>query len=357
MSAVEPYLKRLREIRNELDRIIAGLEAQEAAPTGTPAPASEAARNAAGSAPAPTAQYGVLAGIAALRALVDGGAPIAKERLASLEKMGTMGAAAGADDAGGPMTRMAVTEVVGCFDAILADYCTDGFADLRRNVEQALMPALNSFLIDGVEVTPRLPVIGSMYGRDAHGGTARRLLSRFADGTILAVARHAIGLPGPASPAYIVSAKTDNPVELLLHQCYEVLVGSAYRGLGSKKLATDIAKVRSWLLGLADDASRAESSLIYLRQALNMLSDLDPRPKIIAGTIQSILDVLKDKQISPIQVRIGQAFDGTIDSAKYERRYVESDKPRDTIVRIIQYGLVDASGIPIQKAVLGVSRG
>jgi hypothetical protein len=66
---------------------------------------------------------------------------------------------------------------------------------------------------------------------------------------------------------------------------------------------------------------------------------------------------LKKNGYSEVRVVIGDMFDESYSPSKYERKKLPSHEPRGKILRLIRRGFLDKNGIPVQKAVVGISEG
>jgi len=111
---------------------------------------------------------------------------------------------------------------------------------------------------------------------------------------------------------------------------------------------------RKYLPQLAD--ADAEKEATVLRYVLNTLTPFD-RGNLLKEPISRLLDALKERGLNQIPVRLGVPFDDSFGTGKYERKKVPSDQPPGIIVQIVQRGFVNRDGVPVQKAVLGISEG
>ena len=52
---------------------------------------------------------------------------------------------------------------------------------------------------------------------------------------------------------------------------------------------------------------------------------------------------------------VGEPFGDKHSPSKFERKKVSSDRKTGTIVSVLRPGFIDKDGVPVQKAILGVS--
>ena len=98
----------------------------------------------------------------------------------------------------------------------------------------------------------------------------------------------------------------------------------------------------------------AEKETVVLRYVLNLMQPFD-RGTALRDAVDSLLAALRDRGLNLIPVKIGAMFDDSFGLSKYERKKVPSDKPPGTIVQVMQRGFVNREGVPVQKAIVGVS--
>ncbi len=80
--------------------------------------------------------------------------------------------------------------------------------------------------------------------------------------------------------------------------------------------------------------------------------------KALDGVIQKMQERLQSAfGWHMIRVAVGEEFGDKHSPSKFERKKVSSDRKPGTIVSVLRPGFVDRNGIPVQKAVLGVSAG
>ena len=86
----------------------------------------------------------------------------------------------------------------------------------------------------------------------------------------------------------------------------------------------------------------------------NLLQPLN-KEECLGEMMKRLVAELSERGIKQFPVRIGTMFDDSYSTSKYERKMVPSDKPKGTIVSVLQLGFVNRDGVPVQKAILGVS--
>ena len=96
---------------------------------------------------------------------------------------------------------------------------------------------------------------------------------------------------------------------------------------------------------------------VVLRELLNALwtANVD---KTLAPAIQRIQEILQQRFGWHImRVHVGEMFGEKHSPSQFERRKVTSDQKPGKIVSILRPGFIDKSGVPVQKAIVGVSAG
>jgi molecular chaperone GrpE (heat shock protein) len=111
------------------------------------------------------------------------------------------------------------------------------------------------------------------------------------------------------------------------------------------------ADLFNWIVTLESKDDAALATLA--RYAVNKLQELGHSET--DAVCEALAQYLKRLGINEIRVTIGTVFDGSFDPGKYERRRVPASAPSGTIVRVIQRGFLNPSGVPLQKAILAVA--
>ncbi len=106
-------------------------------------------------------------------------------------------------------------------------------------------------------------------------------------------------------------------------------------------------------LTATSDPDREETLLRYV---INLLQPLN-RDGSLDAAIKPVVAELGERGITAIPVRIGVPFDESFGTSKYERKTIRSDEATGQIVAALQMGFVNRQGVPMQKAVVGVSGG
>jgi hypothetical protein len=93
-----------------------------------------------------------------------------------------------------------------------------------------------------------------------------------------------------------------------------------------------------------------------IRYVANLLQPLN-KDDSLGEMVKRLVAELAERGIKQIPVRVGTMFDDSYGTTKFERKMISSDKPKGTIAQVIQLGFVNRDGVPVQKAILGVSGG
>ena len=99
------------------------------------------------------------------------------------------------------------------------------------------------------------------------------------------------------------------------------------------------------------DADKVHTLYRYAVNAMNRLPFVGP----IKDAMGRLIDALRQGGFREIPIPLGKRFDEGFSPSRYERKRVKSDRPADTIVEIVQRGFVNEKGVPVQKAIVGVS--
>jgi hypothetical protein len=93
-----------------------------------------------------------------------------------------------------------------------------------------------------------------------------------------------------------------------------------------------------------------------VRYGVNVLHELDDANRL-KGPLRGLTSFLEKNGYQELTVPLGDMFDDSFSPSKYERRRMPSDRAAGTILGVIQRGFMDPKGVPIQKAVVAVSKG
>ena len=111
-------------------------------------------------------------------------------------------------------------------------------------------------------------------------------------------------------------------------------------------------ELQSYLNELAGaDADKVHTLYRYAVNSVNRLPSVGP----VKDAMGRLVDVLREGGFREIPIPLGRKFDESFSPSRYERKRVKSDKAVDTIVEVIQRGFVNEKGVPVQKAIVGVS--
>ncbi|GEM_PF-3430493 len=170
-------------------------------------------------------------------------------------------------------------------------------------------------------------------------------------GTVLAVVSRAFRRDGAEGGKAHLIAASEAPVGLRA-RLLEIWQKVENDGAGDP--AADLAKLSRYIHELKDDDEVGATSTA--RHVLNLIFERNTRG-VHGADIKWLLALLAKQGITSLTAKVGRRFDDSFSPSKYERQQVYADAPAGTIVRIVRLGLLDSGGIPLQKAVLGVSRG
>jgi len=131
-------------------------------------------------------------------------------------------------------------------------------------------------------------------------------------------------------------------------------VWQAVESDGASDPTADLAKLSRWIGEVNDDDEVSQISTA--RHVLNLVHDRN-NSGVHNALEKALIAFLGKIGITVISARVGKRFDDSFKPSKFDRQLEYSDQPEGTIIRIVRIGLLDSGGIPLQKAVLGVSRG
>ncbi len=166
-------------------------------------------------------------------------------------------------------------------------------------------------------------------------------------------------------PEVLVSlGRTSDAFELVNRVSYSLLKAAGMPSPERQARAVAFKEIRrKYLPELAGALSRGvgtkqgeDKEATVLRYVVNVMQPLS-RDGTLAEPVKEIVAALKERGQSAIPARTGVQFDESFGTGKFERRMIPSDEPPGTVVRVMQIGFVNREGVPVQKAILGVSAG
>jgi hypothetical protein len=267
----------------------------------------------------------------------------ALEGLSSAERKGEKG------------TRLLVA-CVHAMDVLDRDYRAPGYerlaeaaASLRRSFAELLKDSR------GVRFVPD-PAEGDSF---SGLGEAKRLKfpSEKPEGEVLMLFKRGTEHPGGKEPPeLLVSLGRTTPVFEFARRFGAALLRPVDLPAKTRQERAAAAKEvrQKYLRQLVDaDGDREATVLRYLANLVQPLN----RDGSLKELVAPILSMLKDRGFSPITASIGSDFGESFSTSKYERKKVPSNEPLGRIVEVIQIGFTNRDGVPVQKAVIGVSGG
>lgn len=157
-------------------------------------------------------------------------------------------------------------------------------------------------------------------------------------------------------PELAVSAGEASAVLELVQGVSEALLEPREQTVETRKArAAAFKAIRYKLLPqlIGADEDKEATILRYVANAMQPLNE----DGSLSNPIGRILSELQKRGFTQIPVRIGVPFDDSFSTSKFERRIVRSDKPKGTVVQLIQIGFLNRDRVVAQKAVVGVSGG
>jgi len=94
----------------------------------------------------------------------------------------------------------------------------------------------------------------------------------------------------------------------------------------------------------------------FVRYAVNVLHDRNGKNRL-KSAVRELVSFLENGGYQEILVPLGETFDESFSPSKYERKRVPSDRPPGTILKVARRGFMDPKGVPIQKAMVEISKG
>ena len=238
-------------------------------------------------------------------------------------------------------------------DALGAAYRSPKTQGLQKACEEAASALVPLIEAHGVRVSPRP-------GEKTEGRGLKKtpVSSVLPEGVIMAVKKRAL-LKGEQvleeGEIFVSNGQWGQPQELLDSVAQAVMSGGP-----SGNEALDRARHKAWqqVHSYLEELPGAGSEKVHTlyRYAINSINKL-PRAGPVKDAMGGLIEALREGGFREIPVPLGRKFDETFSPSRYERKRVKSDRPRDAIVEIVQRGFVNEKGIPVQKAIVGVSAG
>lgn len=234
-------------------------------------------------------------------------------------------------------------------DSVSWDYGMYAIPDTRRACDGLLARACALLHEMGGEAFPLPGFSGPMLTLAKQKGfEVQRLLapSPVGAGEVAHVVRRGVRLPGREPSNLIVAVSSGHWNDAL--DAVDVAVRSLLHinGLAVKDL-------RRLLWKLADAEGDRETTM--LRMAVNRIWDFtEPETAVPKKKLLSALDA---RGVKPMWIPTGSPLDDSFSSSLFQSTPVPSDAPANTVVRVIRPGFLDTNGLPVQKALLGISTG
>jgi hypothetical protein len=258
-----------------------------------------------------------------------------------------------ADEKKGDALAALLFKGMGVLDLIEHELIWSGFREPLQSALNGLRGPTAALLArdNGLTFTPPVDLHSIDPDDPPSGAAIEWVPGPQAAGTVLAVPSRAYNKDGAegGKAQLIVARGTPGVVRTLLLSVWQGVEADS----GTSPLA-DLAKLSRWIGELNEDDEASQVSTA--RHVLNLLHDRNASGEHNALEKQ-LIAYLGKSGITVLTAKIGKRFDESFKPSKYDRQLVYSDQPEGTIVRIVRIGLLDSGGIPLQKAVLGVSRG
>jgi len=254
-----------------------------------------------------------------------------------------------------------LVDCVRFMDVLEHEYVAPGYETLHATVA-AIKAEFATHLADAFNITftpdARTP------GADAPAALAGlpgakqvKFPSSQGPGTPLALLKRGLTVGGKSEPAEVlVSLGSTTPAFELIDKIAHAILRpmNVSRDVRQGRAAAFKEIRRKYLPQLVKADADHEATVI--RYVANLLQPLN-KEDCLGEMMRRLVAELSERGIKPMQVRVGGMFDDSFSTTKYERKMVPSDKAKGTIVSVLQIGFVNREGVPIQKAVLGVSGG
>jgi len=158
----------------------------------------------------------------------------------------------------------------------------------------------------------------------------------------------------------LVSAGDEHPVSVLCEKALNAVAALKPQDEQSRKIRSklleELRRRQTLLFPIKEEHITAQ-----LRSILNPLDSAlfygkFSNPEVMRGVTDALVAELRKYGWRQVVVPLGNIFDDSFPPSKFERKFVESDKPKGTIVGTIRRGFVDSSGVATQKALLAISK-
>lgn len=323
--------------------------AEPAASAGEDQPAEEEAP------PSPHAEAeGLMAGVAALPGSLEAmGVHVPGQAADFCKKAGRATLNLPDDEKKGELLASLLFKAMGVLDGVQGEFLWSGQRAKVLSALDGLRGPMAAFLESHHNLSFVPPVGLTQVDKDDALASAviEWVPAQHPQGTVLAIVSRAFRRDGAEGGRVQLIAASGAPVGLRA-RLLEIWQGVESDGAGDP--AADLAKLSRYIHDLKDDDEVAVTSTA--RHALNLIYERNTSGAH-DGDIKWLLALLAKQGITTVTGKVGRRFDESYSPSKYERQLVYADAPAGTIVRIVRLGLLDSGGIPLQKAVLGVSRG
>ena len=158
----------------------------------------------------------------------------------------------------------------------------------------------------------------------------------------------------------LISAGEQHPVSVLCERALNAVAALKPEDEQSReirsKLLEELRRRQTLLFPIKKEHTTAQ-----LRSILNPLDSAlfygnFGNPEVLKVITDAIVAELRKYGWREVIVPLGTIFDDSFSPSKFERNFIESDKPKGTIVGTIRRGFVDSSGVATQKALLAISK-
>jgi hypothetical protein len=248
-----------------------------------------------------------------------------------------------------PIHPPAAAGLILLLDQLSWDYGLASDTEVRMAIENVIGRASVAIRDAGGDVFPMPGFTGPLVVMaQQRGFKPQQLLTPSSKGAgeLACVIRRAVRLPGaaPSQPVFGVSTGRWN-------ESIEGVDQAARALLPSNGFAVRDLRKLFWQFADADPAKE----VALLRNALNRIWDVDS--PALETPKNRIVNALAARGINLVPVAVGSTFDSLFSPALFERKEVQSEIPKNTIVRVLKPGLIDPTGRTLQKAVVMVSSG
>lgn len=234
-------------------------------------------------------------------------------------------------------------------DQIAWDYGLAADSEARTAIENAIARASVPIRDAGGDVFPMPGFTGPLVAMVQQRGYKPQLAltpSFKGAGEVVCVIRRAIRLPGaaPSQPIFGISTgRWNESIDALDQACRALIRSNGFAVRDLRKLFWQFVEVEP------------AKEVALLRSALNRIWDIES--SALESPRNRLINALAEHGINLVPVTVGATFDSLFSSSLFERKEVQSDIPKNTVVRVLRPGLMDTAGRPLQKAVVLVSSG